>query len=34
MPERQRAALVDAFDAFRDAGGEPTVEPARYADWI
>lgn len=34
MPEGQRTALVNAFEAFRDAGGEPVVESARYADWI
>jgi DNA-binding MarR family transcriptional regulator len=34
MPERQRNALVEAFEAFREAGGEPAVESARYADWI
>lgn len=34
MPERQRYALVDAFDAFREAGGEPPVESARYSDWV
>lgn len=34
MPERQRTALVDAFEAFRDAGREPSVEPANYADWM
>ena len=34
MPERQRAALVDAFDAFRQAGGEPAIASTRYADWI
>lgn len=34
MPERQRSALVEAFEAFRDAGGEPAVEPALYTDWI
>ncbi|HEX5119211.1 MAG TPA: MarR family transcriptional regulator [Pseudonocardiaceae bacterium] len=34
MPERQRAALIDAFEAFRDAGGEPAVDPAGYADWM
>lgn len=34
MPERHLTALVDAFDAFREAGGEPPVDPGRYADWI
>jgi DNA-binding MarR family transcriptional regulator len=34
MPERHRTALVDAFEAFRDAGGEPRVDPAHYADWM
>ena len=34
MPERHRTALVDAFEAFRDAGGEPQVDPAHYADWL
>lgn len=34
MPAQQRTALVTAFDAFREAGGEPPVEPGRYADWL
>jgi DNA-binding MarR family transcriptional regulator len=34
MPERHRAALVEAFAAFSEAGGEPPAESARYADWI
>lgn len=34
MPERQRSALVEAFEAFRVAGGEPAVDSASYADWI
>jgi DNA-binding MarR family transcriptional regulator len=34
MPERQRTALVAAFEAFRDAGGEPAEESDSYADWI
>lgn len=25
---------IDAVEAFRDAGGEPAVDPAHYADWI
>ncbi|HVV21153.1 MAG TPA: MarR family transcriptional regulator [Pseudonocardiaceae bacterium] len=33
MPEGQLSALVEAFDAFREAGGEPQVESARYTDW-
>lgn len=34
MPDRQRTALVEAFDAFREAGGEPAMDPGGYADWI
>jgi DNA-binding MarR family transcriptional regulator len=34
MPERQRTALVEAFEAFSAAGGEPAAEATRYDDWI
>lgn len=34
MPKRQRVALIDAFDAFRETSAEPEVQPGHYADWI
>lgn len=34
MPERQRVALIEAFETLREAGGDPEPQPDHYADWI
>jgi hypothetical protein len=35
MPEQQRHGLVEALEAFSDAGGEPPVNAAEAGvDWI
>lgn len=34
MPDQQRAALIEAFEAFRGADGEPEAQSVRYSDWM